>query len=282
MAAFYNSTTSTCGVPVILFQRLLLLLLLLLLIVLVESSSSSSARLGNGNEAQNLQEAAEEQQRRDDARQIQAEQQGSAELLISDQFIVQVSSLVKRNNILTALQEWMPPEAKVMYKYKHAITGFAVTGLAEAALQAFVDSLNNPGDIVLIEPDYRVELYDDDVGYYEHEPNRQKEERKKQQQQQQEGAATWGLDRIDQKNLPLNGIFNAPRKNGNDLDGTGVDIYVIDTGVRDSHDEFGGRVTLLKDFTNDANGVDYNGHGTHVAGRYNKYVQLYACRRLQE
>ncbi|WP_299004059.1 S8 family serine peptidase [uncultured Shewanella sp.] len=73
--------------------------------------------------------------------------------------------------------------------------------------------------------------------------------------------ATWGLDRIDQRNLPLDGHFN-PSQLGNN-----VTAYVIDTGVNFSHNEFGGRATSGRDFIdNDNDANDCNGHGTHVAG----------------
>ncbi len=73
--------------------------------------------------------------------------------------------------------------------------------------------------------------------------------------------ATWGLDRSDQRDRPLNGTYVY------DNGGSGVRAYIIDTGIRPSHTDFGGRV--LSGFTsiNDGNGSnDCNGHGTHVAG----------------
>ncbi|WPU10482.1 S8 family serine peptidase [Pseudarthrobacter oxydans] len=71
----------------------------------------------------------------------------------------------------------------------------------------------------------------------------------------------WGLDRIDQKALPLSGTFAPPSS------GAGVNAYVIDTGVFAAHTDFGGRVTA--GWTAVADGLgsgDCNGHGTHVAG----------------
>ncbi len=72
--------------------------------------------------------------------------------------------------------------------------------------------------------------------------------------------ASWGLDRINQRTLPLDKGYSY---NSN---GTGVNAYVIDTGILPTHWEFQGRASAIWDFERERNGVDCNGHGTHVAG----------------
>ena len=69
----------------------------------------------------------------------------------------------------------------------------------------------------------------------------------------------WGLDRIDQRNLPLNAVYTF------NWTGSGVRAYIIDTGIRTTHSQFGGRASNVFDAFG-GNGADCNGHGTHVAG----------------
>ncbi|MFJ5529877.1 S8 family peptidase [Streptomyces sp. NPDC093261] len=78
----------------------------------------------------------------------------------------------------------------------------------------------------------------------------------------QSPTPSWGLDRIDQRNLPLDGGYTYP-----DSAGQGVTAYIIDTGVRITHSDFGGRASYGYDAVdNDNVAQDGNGHGTHVAG----------------
>ncbi|GGP71568.1 S8 family peptidase [Saccharothrix coeruleofusca] len=77
----------------------------------------------------------------------------------------------------------------------------------------------------------------------------------------QTNPPSWGLDRIDQRNLPLNSSYSYTST------GSGVNVYVIDTGVRISHSAFGGRARNGYDAVDGDNvAQDGNGHGTHVAG----------------
>ncbi|GAA1234384.1 hypothetical protein GCM10009665_25750 [Kitasatospora nipponensis] len=74
-------------------------------------------------------------------------------------------------------------------------------------------------------------------------------------------ATSWGLDRIDQQALPLDGQFTVHGT------GQGVNAYIVDTGIDFPHDEFGGRAVPGYDAVGDGrNGQDCSGHGTHVAG----------------
>jgi subtilisin family serine protease len=140
--------------------------------------------------------------------------------------------------------------------YRYALKGFAVANLSDAAVEALQ---RNPR-ITRIERDGIVTA--DGSGT--------------------ESGATWGIDRIDQRSLPLSTTYSW------EGDGTGVTAYIIDTGVRTTHDEFGGRASGGFTAISDGNGTnDCNGHGTHVAGTVGgetygvaKYVALVAVRVL--
>ena len=75
-----------------------------------------------------------------------------------------------------------------------------------------------------------------------------------------ESAAPWGLDRIDQRHLPLNESYRW------NTDGAGVDVYVVDTGIRRTSGDLRGRVRSGIDEVDGGPADDCNGHGTHVAG----------------
>ncbi|HEX6870778.1 MAG TPA: S8 family serine peptidase [Micromonosporaceae bacterium] len=76
----------------------------------------------------------------------------------------------------------------------------------------------------------------------------------------QSPTPSWGLDRIDQRNLPLNNSYTYPTA------ASGVRAYIIDTGIRFSHSDFGGRAVSGFDAIDGGTADDGHGHGTHVAG----------------
>ena len=122
--------------------------------------------------------------------------------------------------------------AKVLRRYSNRVAGF-VLKMESSEL----DTLRKDPRVLLIEQDQVMRV------------------------SETQRNATWGLDRIDQANLPLDNSFTY------ELDGTGVNAYIIDTGIMTSHSDFGGRAVSGWDFIdNDPDASDCNGHGTHVAG----------------
>ncbi len=77
-----------------------------------------------------------------------------------------------------------------------------------------------------------------------------------------DNVRSWGLDRIDQRDLPLDNIFSPPTH------GAGVHAFIVDSGIRGTHQEFAGRLGVGADMVNDGNAPDQDchGHGSHVAG----------------
>jgi subtilisin family serine protease len=97
----------------------------------------------------------------------------------------------------------------------------------------------------------------------------------------QSPTPSWGLDRVDQRNLPLNSAYTY------DTTASNVHVYIVDTGIRTTHADFGGRAVWGTNTTGDGNDTDCNGHGTHVAGTVGgasygvaKGVQLVAVKVL--
>jgi len=140
----------------------------------------------------------------------------------------------------------------------------------ECSLGDLKDALKNckPGEVDFAEQDGRMgaipEVTDDPPPLEPHPSERRLDK--------QENPPSYGLDRIDERDLPLDKGFQPH----NDFkDGEGVHVYVVDTGIRTSHEDFGGRaIPTLETFgrsVKECNGDktcagDGNGHGTHCAG----------------
>ena len=123
---------------------------------------------------------------------------------------------------------------QVHHVYSSAIKGFAAT-LPPAALQGI---LNNP-NVDYVEQDQTIQL----------------------NQTSPETSATWGIDRVDQADRPLDSLYHFA------YNGAGVNAFIIDTGIRLDHVEFTGRLLSGYSAVADGNGTnDCNGHGTHVSG----------------
>ncbi|MHC9511035.1 S8 family peptidase [Kangiella sp. M94] len=123
-------------------------------------------------------------------------------------------------------------QAQVQRTYTRALKGGTFT-LSEKAAQKLAQDPN----VLLVEEDQIVSL------------------------NATQNNATWGIDRVDQRNLPLSGTYTYNTTASN------VNAYIIDTGILNSHSEFGGRsVSGIDTVDNDNDATDCNGHGTHVAG----------------
>ena len=126
---------------------------------------------------------------------------------------------------------------EIGFTYENVVKGFSVS-IPEAAADAFIEAMGRNPNVDRVEEDITMT-----------------------RMQTTQNSSPWGLDRSDQRALPLSGSYTYK------LTGAGVKAYIVDTGILASHNDFGGRVLGGFSVINDGLGsTDCNGHGTHVAG----------------
>ncbi|WP_227063535.1 S8 family peptidase [Acinetobacter pittii] len=126
---------------------------------------------------------------------------------------------------------------KVLQTYDAVLKGFAIY-LPDVAGTAFVEAMKKNPKVVSVENDTIMKV-----------------------DATTQSNPDWGLDRIDQKNLPLDSAYSYLQT------GSGTTAYIVDTGILSTHQQFSGRVLSGYTAISDGNGTsDCHGHGTHVAG----------------
>ena len=147
---------------------------------------------------------------------------------IADQYIVVLEDFINEQDIEALADSFaLIRNGKRKGKaFRRALKGFTINLSQEEA-----EILSQSAEVKYVEQDVQIQL--------------------------SQTTTLWGLDRIDQKDLPLDNTYSP---NG---DGTGVTAYIFDTGIRTTHIEFGGRASWGANTSGDNRNEDCDGHGTH-------------------
>ncbi|HEX8864125.1 MAG TPA: S8 family peptidase, partial [Lentzea sp.] len=179
----------------------------------------------------------------------------SAPNAVQDSYIVVLKDTVSRSEVGGRAGDLASRYGgKIGFTYRAAFKGFSATLSKQQAKRLAADPA-----VAYVEQDRTVQVLTDQLN-----------------------PPSWGLDRVDQADLPLNNKYSYS------TDASNVTAYVIDTGINYNHSDFGGRATFGFDaFTDGQNGKDCQGHGTHVSGTVGgatfgvaKNVKLKAVRVL--
>ncbi|XP_072181046.1 aqualysin-1-like [Diadema setosum] len=152
---------------------------------------------------------------------------------IQGRYIVVLEDDVELDSFISRFKRDVSVETAIKRKFTKALNGFVIQADIAGVALNLLRSLEG------------VKYVEEDEVVYAYGRNRSPE--------------SWGIDRIDQRNDDLDNDMNL---NGY---GSGQYIYVIDTGIRPTHTDFGGRAFVAKDMIG-GDGIDCQGHGTHCAG----------------
>ncbi len=171
--------------------------------------------------------------------------EAAAEVAVPGRYIIVFKDGVDIDTVRASVLEIISSgSGRVAFEYSSALNGIT----AEISPD-ILRKVRQDGRIKYIEQDQKVHVDDEETPFTT--------------QSLDDAPLSWGLDRLDQVTLPLDNNFYYPSSAG-----VGVNIYIIDSGIRNTHENFNGRVSLDFDAIGGSTPYAYDmyGHGTHVAG----------------